>query len=126
MFLKLPIQMFFLYRHCCSSAGILKNFCLALFLMFFSFSCFSQSVFSGKVVDAMSRQPLIAACVLEDNGDGKALTDEYGRFYLKTKNSSPTLYISNIGYKSLVIAVDTNQLQVELEPNALTLSGITL
>src|SRR5687767_8449248 len=126
MFLKLPIQMFFLYRHCCSSAGILKNFCLALFLIFFSFSCFSQSVFSGKVVDALSRQPLIAACVLEDNGDGKALTDEYGMFYLKTKNDKPTLHISNIGYKPKAVASDTNHLQVELEPNALTLCGITL
>ena len=113
MFLKKPIQMLFFYRHYLTSAHLMKNLCSAVFMLIFSFSSFSQSVFSGKVVDAQSRQPLIAACVLEENGDGKALTDEYGVFYLKTKNGKPTLHISNIGYKPQVITTDTNQLQVE-------------
>ncbi len=92
-----------------------------------SLSCLSQQILKGKVVDAVSRQPLEAASVADPAGLDKATTNEYGNFYLKLKNGIATLSVSYIGYKPLVVPVTAKEdLIIALQPDTLSLSGIVL
>ena len=56
---------------------------LILFFLFFSLiAATAQTVIKGKVIDALSRQPLEAVSVIvTGNPKEKALTDEHGIFY---------------------------------------------
>ena len=57
----------------------------------------AQEFFSGRVVDASTREPVIGAAVTQD--DAWALTDTLGRFTLKVR-SAGTVTITSLGYKT--------------------------
>src|SRR5882724_3915325 len=67
----------------------------------------SQRVITGKVVDAVSRQPLESASVRESaNSLSKTLTDQYGHFSLKMNDANAPLIISYVGYKPITITAE--------------------
>jgi hypothetical protein len=88
----------------------------------------AQTVVKGKVVDALSRQPLEAASInITGNNNEKALTDESGNFLLKISDQNATISISHIGYKTLSATVDhKNILVIEMQPDAIKLEDIKL
>src|SRR4051794_10005473 len=70
----------------------------------------AQQFVSGKIVDATSRQPLVAASIVEDkNGKHTAVTDQDGNFLIKVTNLNSRLIASFIGYQSTSINVTGKQ-----------------
>ena len=89
---------------------------------------FSQTIIKGKVIDAISRQPLEAAYIQQTgNENAKALTDRYGNFQLKINDKQADLAISFIGYKSASVQLSgTKEMKIELEPDVVNLKDISI
>ena len=87
----------------------------------------SQNI-KGKVLDAVSRQPLENVSVVNAvQPDNSALTDQYGGFVLKSENKETKLLISFVGYKPTSITTDgANDLSVELQPDVVNLKDVVI
>ncbi len=101
---------------------------ITVFVCFISIASSAQNVIRGKVVDAVSRQPLEAASItIQGNGKEKEVTDEYGNFLLKTIKQNFIISVSHVGYKSGIATADNkNILVVELQPDVIKLEDIKL
>jgi outer membrane cobalamin receptor len=98
-----------------------------LVLMLNAFCVDAQAIISGKVIDAISRQPLESATVSITGSNYKTLTDHYGNFSIQFVADKPGLTVSYIGYKSSVIPVDKNRMvKVELQPDQLNLKDVVV
>ena len=109
-----------------------KIFTRTLFslLLFVSFTTTitAQNTITGKVLDAISRQPQEAVSVSSaTNANQKTLTDEYGNFSLKCTDPQTGLVVSHIGFKTATINLDgKTDLKIELQPNAISLEDVKL
>jgi outer membrane cobalamin receptor len=90
-----------------------------------SIPAIAQFVIKGKVVDAVSRQPLEAVSVSDVNQPlAKTITDPNGNFIIK---SGTQLLISYIGYKTINYSVVSNEQNIiALQKEVLNLKDITL
>ena len=88
----------------------------------------SQTFITGKIIDAVSRQPLEAAYVQQrGNATTKTLTDQFGNFSIKINPDEPVLQISYVGYKTDTINVSaSNNLHVKLQPDIINLKDIII
>ncbi len=99
---------------------------LGIILCLLGLTAKSQSVIQGKVIDALSRQPLEAASVTQANGS-ETVTDEYGHFFIKSGNGIVTVTISCIGYESVTLqASSATGIVAELPRRILNLADFTL
>ncbi len=70
-------------------------------------SLFAQNIIKGKVVDAVSRQPLESVLITAGNSPFiNTTTDQNGNFILKSGNQ---LQVSYIGYKAVTVSVAKNE-----------------
>ena len=79
---------------------------------------FAQFNISGKVIDAETKEPLLAASVFAQNTTKGTTTDKDGQFSLYLDKGGYELIISFSGYTSKTISVDKNgnqQLTIELQ-----------
>ena len=60
--------------HIISNISIKRRFCSFLLISFFSFTSIlkAQTIITGKVIDATSRQPLVAASITEEGNEEHA------------------------------------------------------
>ena len=128
--------------HTCTPSAVVRsitkfNFhtmnsrCLLLSLFIVSFCTSSitqaQTTIKGKVIDAVSRQPLENVSVGELSNRSKTITDQYGNFNLKTNGKQPELVISYIGYKPLkVAAVGETDIKIELQKDIVNLIDVVV
>ncbi|MEO6637724.1 MAG: TonB-dependent receptor [Ginsengibacter sp.] len=105
-----------------------KRFIFLISIFFFSISITrSQVIIKGKVVDAVSRQPLENASVVnEDNIALKTTTDRNGNFSMNTTGSSTTLSVTYIGYRNLIAQTDSNYVKVEMQPALVNLQDVII
>ncbi len=105
-----------------------KIFFILIILITANKSSFSQNIIKGKVVDALSRQPLEAVTVTDLTSPGsKAVTDGNGNFYFKAGKEKVNLSASYIGYKTATItAGKINEIKIELQPDVINLKDLTL
>lgn len=76
------------------------KYLVILILVFLSVCSISQTLVTGKIVDAQSRQPLEAAVIQQDsNIHVKSFTDQNGNFSIEIDNGNAILIASYIGYK---------------------------
>ena len=99
-----------------------------LFVLFLSTSFCqvqAQNIISGKVVDAISRQPLEWVSVADVKKPAlRTLTDENGNFALK---SDGAVTLSYIGYKALTTTVTNKEVNIiALQPDVINLKDILL
>ena len=89
---------------------------------------YSQTIIKGKVVDAASRQPLENVSITStDNQTSGVLTDQYGNFYIKTKNANLNLLVSYIGYKALTITTEgKTYINAEMKTDAVNLKDVVV
>ncbi len=101
---------------------IIKLLCL---LFLYTNVSEAQQNFSGKVVDAQSRQPIESATIIDANAQIlKTNTDKNGDFTIK---SVEQVLVSSVGYKTTLATVVTNNTTlIELEPEAIDLKAIVL
>lgn len=91
----------------------------------------TDKIITGQVIDAVTKIPLQYANVFIDNSSFGVATDLDGNFRIENvPDIRAQLVISFVGYrpKQVPISVDdlTNQLSIELEPNARNLATITV
>src|SRR4051812_20021114 len=101
------------------SGFIIYSICLSLH---------AQTFINGKIIDALSRQPLEAAYIQQQNNDKiKTLTDNNGNFSLKLNAKNAILSVSFIGYKTENISVARkNNVRIELQPDVVNLKDIII
>ena len=107
---------------------VMHKFILALITLFFSLSSTSQTLITGKIVDAKSRQPLEAAVIQQSGKNNiKSLSDSYGDFSIEVENNLSPLIFSYIGYKpdSINLSGKRNIL-ISLKPDVVNLKDIVL
>ncbi|MBL7702174.1 MAG: TonB-dependent receptor plug domain-containing protein [Ferruginibacter sp.] len=97
---------------------------LAIFLLGSFKQVQAQNTISGKVVDAVSRQPLEAAFVTDTKTPAlKASTDANGNFTIKTNGE---VAVSFVGYKPITITLLKEASIIALQPDAVRLKDIQL
>src|SRR5215208_6783037 len=98
-------------------------------LSFISIICLAQFTISGKVVDAESKEPLLAASVFAQNTTKGTTTDKDGAFQLYLDKGGYELIISFTGYTSKTINVQNlgnQQLTIELQKADNSMSEIVI
>lgn len=107
--------------------------CLAIrivALCFLSVNTDAQSLFSGRVVDAVTKEPLAFSTVSIQGGESGVVSNFRGEFELKlaTTKNTDTLLVSMLGYKSFRKAVNqitnSKSLLIQLEESILMLEEI--
>ena len=89
---------------------------------------FAQNNIKGKVVDAVSRQPLENVSItIADTTTSVTFTDQYGNFNLKTNKTNPDLLVSYISYKALNVSTEGQQyLTIEMKADAVNLKDVVV
>ncbi len=102
-------------------------------LMFIFFSTiisitYAQNNIQGKVVDAISRQPLENVSItIADSITAGTFTDQYGNFSLKTNKTNPDILVSYISYKALQISTEgQNFITIEMKADAVNLKDVVV
>lgn len=88
----------------------------------------AQEIIQGKVVDAVSRQPLEGATIFTSQApNAKVVSDQYGYFLLKANADSVELNISRIGYEFTRQAyTGNNNFIIALQSSVVKLEDIIL
>lgn len=89
---------------------------------------FAQTIVKGKIVDAVSRQPLAWVVVVDDRNSGNnTFTDEYGNFNLKIPGDQTELAVSYVGYKAIKVWTDPKEsIRIELEHEVVSLKDVVV
>lgn len=114
----------------------MKNLCswrmtrwlfICCFLLLVDVGLMAQSLreVHGKVVDAVSKEPLIGVSISEKGGTGGSITDLDGHFSLRVK-SDATLLFSYVGYLSRELKVSELPSTIKLEEDAQTLQEVVV
>ena len=94
-----------------------------------SLAAHARRIITGKVVDAVSRQPLEAAFVAEENNpSARALTDHYGNFIISVSgNDTVHLVVSYVGFQAITVsAAGATPLKIELQPAVAHLKDVVV
>ncbi|MEP6713134.1 MAG: TonB-dependent receptor [Ferruginibacter sp.] len=105
----------------------IKLYFLIIFSMFFSVAGAQFSI-KGKVVDAVSRQPLenVSITIAHATTSG-TLTDQYGNFNIKASKTKPDLLVSYIGYQALNVSTEgKNYITIEMKADAVSLKDVVV
>ncbi len=112
-----------------SPRDLYHRFFFILMILTVALQSQAQDIIRGKVIDAISRQPLEAASVtITSTVTIRTLTDKSGNFYAKTASDLPvTIITSFIGYKPDTISMVSNQsIQIALEPGTIDLKDVVV
>ncbi len=86
-----------------------------------------NATLTGKIIDAKTREPLIGAAVLIKGTTNGGTTDVEGQFFLKTGQKLPfTLVVSFIGYEPKETIVESNTVEIALNPDSKQLSEVVV
>ncbi|CAN5749850.1 TonB-dependent receptor [soil metagenome] len=89
--------------------------------------CYSQSSIKGKVIDAISRQPLENVIVREIKSQSHTMTDQYGNFKLRNELPAQSLLVSYAGYKPDTVYVgEKTELKIELQQDVISLADVVI
>ncbi len=98
---------------------------MALFLLLAHSS--TAQVITGKVIDAVSLQPLESAIVYDPADPGTiAFTDQLGNFSIRINKADNGLRVSYIGYKAVSVPVAEANMQVRLQPDVIKLNDVII
>ncbi|CAN5805414.1 TonB-dependent receptor [soil metagenome] len=102
-----------------------------LLSLFLSWACIianAQRLFTGKIVDGLSRQPLESAYVSQVNpSENKAVTNQYGFFSFYTYSDTVTIVASFIGYMPKTQSLKaSSDIVIELQPAAINLKDAVI
>ena len=79
----------------------------------------AQATVSGIVVDVETNAPIVGATVAIQGANANAITDDKGKFTIKTTKAKQSLQFSCIGYERLVLPVSkTGEYDLGLVPLA--------
>ncbi len=110
----------------------MKRLATVLLINFLVISLYSQhnSFITGKIIDAVSGQPLIGATIVLDSLSG-AISDTEGNFFMEVSPGRHALDVNYIGYKSKHLSIqlyagDTTYLNIRLNTEIQMLDEIVV
>ncbi|MFV0505827.1 MAG: TonB-dependent receptor [Bacteroidales bacterium] len=112
-------------------ANLLKLLTTSLLIISASL-VYSQGVIKGKIVDTETREPLVAAYVVEKGTSNGTTSDAQGNFTLSLEAGNKVIHISYIGYLSQDVNVRTSDASAKelgtilLSPDAEALKGVVV
>lgn len=88
----------------------------------------AQSIYTGKVIDAITGKPLAFVNVVSDGGKKGTSTDIDGKFILKTQEEIQQLTFSYLGYQTLVVPMANFKpgSTLKLQPTQIELKEVTI
>jgi hypothetical protein len=87
---------------------------------------YSQTNVQGRVIDAVSRQPLEGATIGQREKN-VATTDQYGQFFIKALAESSDLTVSYIGYRTATVsAVKGKETLIEMQPDLVNMKDVVV
>jgi len=107
---------------------MLSNLKYYYFFIAFLFSCitFSQTIISGKVFDAKTKEPLPFVNVILKGTNSGATSDFDGNFTINTKLPGDSIIASYVGYKRFSAPVKKNSTQIINVPLEIFEEGVSL
>ena len=104
-----------------------KPITIGVLLIIFS-STQAQQIITGKVIDAVSRQPIEAASVSVISTEAQGtLTDQYGHFSIQVGENRKSINIVYVGYKAATVNIDNlKELKIELQPDIINLKDVVV
>ena len=107
--------------------SFIKGSAIALLFTISSFAK-AQNIIKGKVIDAVSRQPIESASVyLSNNIQFSTISDQYGNFTLQADNKKSDLRVTYVGYKTVTVAVEGEAtVKIELQQTAVDLKDVVV
>lgn len=102
---------------------------LLLFVfVFLSFKVSAHNDIKGKVIDAISSEPLYGASVVVKGQATGTSTDQSGNFYLRTDQKVQRIVVSYLGYDVREVVIDNpaESLLIALSPSDLELDQVTV
>lgn len=88
---------------------------------------YSQSLVSGTITDASTKEPLEGATIYNQDKGTHSHSDALGKFQLKDTKKGDTLRIYYIGYENLSVPVEnTTNLSIKMIPADFELSQVTI
>ncbi len=105
-------------------------------LMLFNFSLIAQDDFSddidaennftlnGTVIDGSTGKPIAGANVIVDDSEAGAAADEDGKFSIENITTGASVTASAIGYETLTLFADSEELNFELSSVAVEMSAL--
>lgn len=122
-------QAFFFSPQCLPKGTLRKWTCLLLFVgVLFTQETFAQSLFRGKIIDGITKEPIARASVQVKGSQLGAFTNDQGTFELSIPAGQQTLLISYLGYQPVTIPVEPQQttLIIALQSNNNTMQEIVI
>lgn len=88
----------------------------------------SQNIIRGKVIDAVSRQPIESASIyLSTNVQFSTFSDQYGNFILHSDNKKSDLRVTYVGYKTVTVPLEGDAtIKIELQPTTVDLKDVVV
>jgi TonB-linked SusC/RagA family outer membrane protein len=105
--------------------GIAKAFYFTIPLILFSTFTFSQTVFSGKVLDASTKIPLQGVSVTVKNSSVGTATNSKGEFKLTVPDNSKVVF-SFLGHQSKEVVASGKELIIELPTSVEQLNEVVI
>lgn len=106
----------------------MKKIYFACFVFLLTATAFSQGIITGTVMDGELNEPLCGASIVVQGTTNGTSTDFDGKFTIEISESTGTLVISYIGYKTKRVPFNGSAeiSQIVLEPNAQELEGVVV
>ena len=94
----------------------LISYAFFLLLFFSTTAVLAQRILTGKVLDSITKDPLIGANVIESKSSNGTTTDLEGNFSLQISANTVQLEISYVGYMTQLVTIDDRKdIQILLE-----------
>ena len=104
-----------------------KNIFLLISFCFFSFPAYSQNIFSGRVLDIQTKEPVPGASIMLVNGPATGTaTDNEGNFTITLSDGPNQIKISSIGYVTQIISISKSIEKIMLEPDLVNLQTVVV
>ncbi len=105
----------------------IKGFAIAVSIAI-GFFAKSQNIIRGKVIDAVSRQPIESASIyFSNNVQLSTVSDQYGNFILRSDNKKSDLRVTYVGYKTVTVPIEIDAaIKIELQPTTADLKDVVV
>jgi iron complex outermembrane recepter protein len=90
---------------------------IAVFVFLLSQNSFAQFIYKGKIIDAKTKEAIAGASVNCSNSKTGCTTNPSGSFSFVSKDNTPEVQVSSIGYESQIVQLSVSEQVISLLPN---------
>ncbi|MCU7548882.1 TonB-dependent receptor [Chitinophagaceae bacterium LB-8] len=95
----------------------IKRMAIAVFTILISYTSFTQNVYKGKIIDAVTREAIAGASVNYSNSKTGCSTNQSGAFSFTSPENKPEVQVSFIGYETQNVQLSAHEQVISLVPS---------